>query len=198
MSRFVAYAALATALSSAAPLAAQASDPAVGPVQTLDDGLLATLKAGGYAARAARIAPVVDQAYDVPLLTRLSVGTGWTTIAPADQTALVAALRRLTIAQYASNFDRFSGQSFAIDPRVETRGTDKLVRTTLRQPKGDSVSIGYRLRQSGGRWKIVDVYYNNAVSQLATRRADFETAFARGGAKALIAHLDALTAKATR
>lgn len=197
MSRFSRIA-IAAALCSAAPLAAQAGDPAVAPVQALDDGLLATLKAGGYAARAARIGPVVDQAYDVPLLTRLSVGTGWTRIAPLDQTALVAALRRLTIAQYASNFDRFSGQSFAIDPKVETRGTDKLVRTTLRQPKGDSVSIGYRLRQSGGRWKIVDVYYNNAVSQLATRRADFETAFARGGAKALIAHLDDLTAKAAR
>ena len=74
----------------------------------------------------------------------------------------------------------------------------KLVRTVLKQPREDSVNIGYRLRQSGGRWKIVDVYYNNAVSQLATRRADFEQSFARGGAKALIAHLDELAAKAAR
>lgn len=196
--RAVAAAVLCAASALAAPLVAQAADPAAGAVQTLDEGLIATMKAGGYPARAARIAPVVDQVYDVPLITRLSVGSGWATIAPAEQTALVAAMRRLTIAQYASNFSGFSGQSFTIDPKVEARGGDRLVRTTLRQPKDDSVGIGYRLRQGGGRWRIVDVYYNNAISQLATRRADFEAVFARGGAKALIAHLDQLTAKAAR
>lgn len=198
MMRFSGSLAVAAMLGAATPLAAQAADPAQAPVQALDDGLLAILKTPGHVARATRIAPVVDQVFDVPLITRLSVGAGWTKIAPADQTALVAAMRRLTIAQYASNFSGFSGQSFAIDPRVEVRAGDKLVRTTLKQPKEDAVSIAYRLRQSGGRWRIVDVYFNNAISQLATRRADFETAFARGGATALIAHLDELTAKAAR
>lgn len=191
----------ALALFVAAPLAAQAGDPARAPVQTLDDGLLAIMKGGrtlGTAGRAARIAPVVDQTFDIPLITRLSVGPDWLKVAPADQSALVAAMRRLTVAQYASNFDSYGGESFKIDPNVETRGTDKVVRTTLAAPKGDPVSIGYRLRQSGGSWKIVDVYYKNAISQLATRRADFASIFAKGGAKALISHLDALAAKGGR
>lgn len=185
----------------ASPLAAQAADPARVPVQQLDDGLLAIMKGGaalGTAGRTARIAPVVDQTFDIALIARLSVGPDWVKVAPADQAALVAALRRLTIAQYASNFSDWSGQSFTIDPRVDTRGADKLVRTTLSAPKGDAVAIGYRLRHSGGRWRIVDVYYRNAISQLATRRADFESVFARGGAKALIAHLDRLAAKGGR
>ena len=104
-------------------------------------------------------------------------------------------MRRLTVAQYASNFSSYGGESFTIDPKIEVRGADKLVRTTLGSPKGDPVSIGYRLRESGGRWRIVDVYYKNAISQLATRRSDFAAVVARGGAKALIAHLNALAAK---
>ena len=191
----------AVALVLAAPLAAQANDPARAPVQTLDDGLLAIMKGGkalGTAGRAARIAPVVDQTFDVALITRLSVGPDWLKVAPADQTALVAAMRRLTVAQYAANFDSYGGESFKIDPAVETRGTDKVVRTTLAAPKGDPVAIGYRLRQSGGSWRIVDVYYKSAISQLATRRADFATIFAKGGAKALISHLNDLSAKGGR
>ena len=191
----------AVALVLAAPLAAQANDPARAPVQTLDDGLLAIMKGGktlGTAGRAARIGPVVDQTFDVALITRLSVGPDWLKVAPADQTALVAAMRRLTVAQYAANFDSYGGESFKIDPAVETRGTDKVVRTTLAAPKGDPVAIGYRLRQSGGSWRIVDVYYKNAISQLATRRADFATIFAKGGAKALISHLNDLSAKGGR
>ena len=191
----------AVALVLAAPLAAQANDPARAPVQTLDDGLLAIMKGGktlGTAGRAARIGPVVDQTFDVALITRLSVGPDWLKVAPADQTALVAAMRRLTVAQYAANFDSYGGESFKIDPAVETRGSDKVVRTTLAAPKGDPVAIGYRLRQSGGSWRIVDVYYKNAISQLATRRADFATIFAKGGAKALISHLNDLSAKGGR
>lgn len=187
----------AAALLVAAPALAQA-DPARAPVQALDDGLLVIMKGGsglGAAGRAAKIGPVVDQTFDVGLITRLSVGPDWVKVAPADQAALVAGMRRLTVAQYAANFSSYSGQSFTIDPKVEARGADKLVRTTLSTPKSDSVAIGYRLRQSGGKWRIVDVYYRNAISQLATRRADFESIFAKGGAKSLIGHLDALAAK---
>jgi phospholipid transport system substrate-binding protein len=141
---------------------------------------------------------VVDQTFDIGLITRLSVGPDWLKVAPADQAALVAAMRRLTVAQYAANFSSFGGESFTIDPKIDTRGADKLVRTTLSAPKGDTVSIGYRLRASGGKWRIVDVYYKNAISQLATRRADFESIFAKGGAKALISHLNDLAAKGGR
>ena len=189
------FAASVAALALSAPAVAQTADPARAPVQALDDGLLSIMKGGaslGASGRAARIGQVVDQSFDIGLITRLSVGSPWTTIAPADQTALVAAMRRLTVAQYAANFDSYDGESFTIDPRVETRGTDKLVRTTLVQPKDGPVSIGYRLRSAGGKWRIVDVYYKNAISQLATRRADFEGILAKGGAKALISHLDQL------
>ena len=180
------------------PLLAQASDPARVPVQALDSGLLQIMKAGkaaGLAGRRATIAPVVDRVFDIPLMTRLAVGPGWTQIAPADQTALVAAFRRLTASQYAANFDGWSGEAFTIDPQVEARGGDKLVRTTLTPAHGAPVAISYRLRDSGSGWRIIDVFYKNAISQLSTRRSDFAAILQSGGAKALIQHLDGLAAK---
>lgn len=188
-------AALLLALAAPVPAMAQV-DPAQVAVRALDDGLIAIMKAKGTAkARAATIAPVIDRAFDLSLMTRLAVGTSWTTIAPADQQALVAAFRRLTIAQYAANFDDWSGESFTIAPQIEARGGDKLVRTTLVSPGKAGISISYRLRASGGEWKIIDVFYRNAISQVATRRSDFASVLAKGGAKALVTHLDALAAK---
>ena len=191
--------ALGFALVSVAPSAlAQSADPAAGTVETLHNALLSIMHAGtaaGQAGRARQIAPAVDRTFDVPQMTRLAVGPGWTGIAPADQTALVAAFRSMTIAQYAKNFDSFSGERFVMTPQVETRGGDKLVRTTLVVPRGNPESLGYRLRQSGGQWKIIDVYYRNSISQLATRRADFARVLATGGAKALVAHLNELAAR---
>lgn len=176
---------------------AQSDDPARVTVRTLDDGLLSIMKSGkelGVAGRSARIAPVVDRVFDLPLMTRLVVGPSWNSMTPADQTALVAAFRRMTIGQYARNFDSWSGESFTIAPQVEERAGDKLVRTTL-SGSGAPVAISYRLRQSGGAWKIIDVFYKNAISQLATRRADFGAILASGGPRALIAHLDQLAKK---
>lgn len=183
----------------AAPAYAQASDPAVATIQSLDDGLIAIMRAGkaaGERGRTAKIGPVIDRAFDIPLMTRLAVGPSWNSIAPADQQALVSAFRRMTVAQYAGNFDGYSGQTFVIAPQVESRGGDKLVRTTLKDPHGEDVAIAYRLRQNGGAWKIIDVFYKNSISQIATRRSDFASALNKGGAKALVAHLNALAAKA--
>ncbi|MEO6717409.1 MAG: ABC transporter substrate-binding protein [Novosphingobium sp.] len=191
------FATLALALASP-PALAQVADPAAGTVQALNSGLLSIMRAGagaGQAGRVRAIAPVVDRTFDLGLMTRLAVGPSWTTIAPADQTALVAAFRALTVAQYAKNFDSYGGESFTIVPQVETRGGDKLVRTMLVVPKGSSEALNYRLRQSGGQWKIIDVYYRNAISQLATRRSEFARPLATGGARSLIAHLNQLAAR---
>ncbi|HZU64753.1 MAG TPA: ABC transporter substrate-binding protein [Novosphingobium sp.] len=190
----VALAGLALAPVLAAPPAlAQQADPAAQAVDQLDNGLIAIMHAGagaGQAGRAARIAPVVDRVFDIALMTRLSVGPGWTNIAPADQQALVAGFRALTISQYAHNFDSFGGERFAVNGPVETRGADKLVRTSLIVPGHDTELLNYRLRADGGQWKIIDVYYRNSISQLATRRAEFAVVLAKGGAKALISHLN--------
>lgn len=186
---------LALLLAFSTPTSAQ-TDPARATVQSLDDGLLVIMKAkSSEKSRAQSIAPVIERTFDLPLMTRLAVGPSWTTIAPSDQQALVAAFRRMTIAQYAANFDSWSGESFIIAPQVDSRAGDRLVRTTLNARGKDPIAISYRLRATGGDWKIIDVFYRNSISQIATRRSDFSSVLAKEGAKGLVAHLDKLAAK---
>ena len=185
---------LAALMAVSGPALAQAGDPAAQVVDGLDSGLIATMKTpGGQAARARIIAPAVDRAFDIALMARLSVGPAWTSFAPSEQASVVSTFRAMTIAQYAANFDGYSGERFALVGPVETRGGDKLVRTSLTGP-GTNEALNYRLRESGGQWKIIDVYYRNSISQLATRRSDFATVIAKGGASALVAHLNRLAA----
>lgn len=192
---------LALMLAAAVPVVAQAQDAATAPVQALDDGLIAIMKGGkamGFTGRAARIGPVVDRVFDLPLMTRLAVGPSWTTMSASDKSALVAAFRRQTIAQYAGNFDGWSGETLTIDPKVDVRGGDRLVRTVLKSPKGSPTQLAYRLRQGAGGWRVIDVFYQNSISQLATRRSDFARILTTGGGKGLVAHLDQLSDKAAR
>ncbi|MBX9795742.1 MAG: ABC transporter substrate-binding protein [Sphingomonas sp.] len=188
-------------LALAAPAAAQTADPARAPVQALSDGLIGIMKGGaklGFAGRAQQIGTVVDRSFDLALMVRLAVGPAWVQASPADRAALMAAFRRLTVSEYANNFDKWAGEAIAVDANVETRGTDKLVKTTLTAPREAPVSIAYRLRQNGAEWRIIDVFFKNSISQLATRRADFEAIVRSGGVRALVAHVNALADKAAR
>src|SRR4051812_45372211 len=115
---------LLIALAAAVPVVAAppafAADPAQGTVEALHGGLLSLMRAGGtQQARARAIAPVVDRTFDLPLMTRLSVGPAWTTIPAAQQAALVQAFRNLTVAQYAKNFSSYGGERFVMGA-VET------------------------------------------------------------------------------
>jgi phospholipid transport system substrate-binding protein len=187
--------ALCALSATATPVMAQTSDPAAQVVDGLDNALIATMKTGGgIAARARVIGPAVDHAFDLPLMARLSVGPAWTGFSPQEQAGVVAAFRAMSVAQYAANFDSYSSEKFTLVGPVEVRGTDRLVRTTLTGPKGVNEALNYRLRESGGQWKIIDVFYRNAISQLATRRSDFAAVLAKGGAPALISHLNRLAA----
>jgi len=174
------------------------ADPAASQIEALDAALISTMKAAktlGVQGRFRQLEPVVARTFDIPKLTRIAVGPTWTTIPAGQQQALVSAFARLTAASYAHNFDGYSGEKFDLDPNVLTRGPDKLVTTHLTSPGHAPVTLGYRMQESGGGWKIVDVLYNGAISQLTTRRSDFAATLAQGGAPALIAHLNALADK---
>jgi phospholipid transport system substrate-binding protein len=187
--------ALALAFGSAAPAAA--ADPAAEQVQKFYDTLLGTMKQGpqlGMQGRYRAMEPAVDQAFDLPAMMQFIVGPGWTGMSDRDRSALVAAFRRLTIANYAANFTRFAGEQFKVDSAVQERGPDKLVQTTL-LPAGDKpVPLIYRMRDTSGSWKIIDIFLEGYVSELATRRSDFAATLASGGASALVARMEQLSA----
>jgi len=180
---------------SAARAADTATDPAVDQVQSFYASLLDTMKRGpqlGIQGRSRALAPAVDKAYDLTTMMQLVVGPSWTTMADADKNALVAAFRRLTLADYASNFEKYSGERFDVDPNALQRSGDKIVQTKL-VPQGDQpVALIYRMREEGGTWKIIDVYLAGYVSEAALKRSDFASTLASGGPKALTVKINSL------
>ncbi len=184
------FAGVAVLAASSAVLAAS-SDPAAARIDSFDQALLEVLKDGpalGPKGRYQKLAPTIRASFDLPLMTQFAVGPSWTSMSDADHQALISAFGRLSTASYARNFDKFNGEKFEVDPDVTTRGPDKIVKSRLISG-GRTVQLTYRMRQSGGAWKIVDVYFD-AISQLTTRRSDFAAPLAAGGAKGLVAHLN--------
>jgi len=158
-------------------------------IQTFYDALLDTMKQGpqlGAQGRYDKLKPVIEATFDLPFMTKVAVGPTWSSISPADQQGLTAAFERMTIANYAHNFDSYSGEKFEVDPNVTDHPPDKLVKATLISDGDAPVPFLHRMRENNGVWKTIDIYLNGYVSELATRRSEFATTLSSGGASALI------------
>jgi phospholipid transport system substrate-binding protein len=180
-------------LAAAVPAYAQSSDPAAATIQTFYDALTASMKAGGTTkSRYDKLKPAIDQAFDISGMTALSVGPTWSSISPTDQKALIEAFDRMTVANYARNFDSYSGEKFTVDPAVAERGSDKFVKSTLKPASGDAIPFNYRMHQADGGWKIEDIFLNGNISQLAQKRSDFGATLQASGPEGLAKKINAL------
>ncbi|MFZ1992394.1 MAG: ABC transporter substrate-binding protein [Alphaproteobacteria bacterium] len=174
-------------------------DPAVAPVQAFCDGLLDTMKRAkelGLKGRYEALKPVLEKVFNLPQMTQIAVGPTWSTISAADQKALITAFERMTVANYANNFDGYSGEKFVVDPNVVTRKDDKLVSTKLVSTDDTSTTFIYRMRlASDGNWKVIDILLEGYVSEMAQRRSDFASTITTQGPAGLIKKINELADK---
>jgi phospholipid transport system substrate-binding protein len=191
MRKVLTIAALAAAL---AGQARAAEDPAAAQIDRFCHAVLqVTAQANGVQARTQQLQPLVDKYFDIGSMAHFAVGEPWAQWSPADRSVVVGAMSRFTAARYASALNGGQGQRCVVDPAVVTRGPDKLVKSKIVE-SGGSTSVNYRLRESGGAWRVIDVYYEGA-SQVVMQRADFAGVIRDKGAPGLVAKLKELTAK---
>ncbi|HEY4263775.1 MAG TPA: ABC transporter substrate-binding protein [Micropepsaceae bacterium] len=175
-----------------------APDPAARQIEMFYSVLIDTMKQGqqlGLQGRYRQMSPAVREAFDLPAMAQLSVGPAWQMLSEADRKRITDAFERMTIANYAANFAGFSGQKFTVDPMVKMRNDEKIVESKL-MSGSSTVPFNYRMHLApDGKWKIVDIYLNGYVSQLAVRRSDFAATIASSGAAGLVKKIDDLVEK---
>jgi len=173
-----------------------------GPIETIQafcDTLLDIMKHAvvlGPAGRYQRLEPVIQHSFDLPFMTRLSIGPPWGSLTPPQKHEAAGAFGRYFTASYANRFDGYSGQAFKVLGEQKIRH-GVLVRTQLVDPKDEPVSINYVLHDNDIAWQIRDVYVAGTISELATRRSEFSAILRNQGVDGLIAAMnkkaDALT-----
>ena len=175
-----------------APAFAESSDPAASRITSFYGSLLDTMKQAkqlGVKGRYEKLSPVLAKTYDLASMSKLAVGPSWSALTPQQQAAIVNAFTRMTIATYASRFDGFSGEQFQILETSDRPNGDKIVKTQIVKSDGDTVPLNYLMRKSGADWKIVDIYLDGTISELANRRAEFGSILKSGGPDALVVSL---------
>ena len=181
-------------LSSALPSAAQDAD-AIATVDRLHAALLDIMQNAqslGLAGRRDRIAPVIQESFDLRFITRFTLGRYWSDLNAEQRDTIVDVFSRWTIAHYASRFDGYSGEQFETVSSKPARRGRELVRTVLRvsNDPAENVTLDYLLHETDATWRIANVIANG-VSDLSLKRADYGAVMKAQGLDSLIAKLNA-------
>jgi phospholipid transport system substrate-binding protein len=161
-------------------------------VQGLYDVLLGTIKNGrilGQSGRFTQLEPVIRRTFDIPSMTRLSVGASWASLSEAERQQVTESFGRYISAIYADRFDSYVGQKLQVTGEQPNPG-GIMVKSQIVKANGEPVQVDYLMRRNGEGWLISDIYLDGAISEVATRRSEFAAVLRTEGVDGLIAALN--------
>ena len=162
-------------------------------VARLQSALLSTMKDAdrlGFEGRYRLLEPVVVDTHDLPFIARIALGRHWRTLNEEQRAMMISTFQRLSIASYAGRFDTYTGKKFKIgEEKPLPRGQGRMVESRMIKPDGENVQFTYLLHHVNNQWRIVNIIVNG-VSDLALKRAEYNSLLEREGFQALIAKLE--------
>ncbi len=168
---------------------------AAAPIEAFYATLSETMQQGptlGLDGRRTALGPAVDRAYDVSFMASRALGRGWRELSSEQRSRWVRAFRGLTVNTYAERFAGPEGPRFAVDRVEESMRGTAMVFTHLAPTEGEPVELRYRMRRGADdAWRIIDIFLNGTVSELALRHSEYTSVVEREGFEHLVASVEA-------
>jgi len=162
---------------------ALAADSPPEVVRKLTEAVIAALQRNNLSADA-RLTTIRDIIYDYAdfaTISRLVLARNWSELNTIQKEQFIEEFKKYLSISYGRNVESYSHeQVLIVGDRDEGRG-DWSVQTKTRRPQpGGDVLVEYRLRQSNGEWKVIDLLIER-VSLVSNYRSQFQAIMANGG-----------------
>jgi phospholipid transport system substrate-binding protein len=171
------------------PGLAKAAD-AADLIKTLSDQAIGILSGTPQSSedRKVKLEKLLDDAMDLPFVGRFVLGRHWRQLEGDQQQAYQAAFRRYVLDLYAGQLNGYSGESIQVLGSRPVDDQDTIVSSQLTRTDRAPVVVDWRVRNSGGHYKVIDVSVEG-VSMALTQRQEFASIVQREGVDGLIKRL---------
>jgi phospholipid transport system substrate-binding protein len=166
-------------------------------VQTTADQVIAVVaqKDLSKEARREQVKRIVLANTDFDTLCRLVLARNWNAFTPEQQAEFKQEFEDHLSATYGRRLDDYRNEKMTIvGERKEANGDVTVQSRVLRGGGSNDFLVDYRLRQSNGQWKMIDVIPEQ-VSLVANFRSQFQEIISSGGPAKLLQVLREKTAK---
>lgn len=159
-------------------------------MRAMTEEVFAILRNDVAAARPTDIARLVETrivpVFDFQRMTSIAVAQNWRLASAEQQAALVVQFRTLLVRTYSHALENYRDQEISYRPlRAAADDTEVLVRSFVRRPGAEPLSIDYEMADGLTGWKVYDVKVGG-VSLVMTYRDSFAAAVRADGIDGLI------------
>lgn len=171
---------------------AEASSP-VPVIEAFHAGLLQIMKDAktlGFQGRVEQLSPLMRRTFDLHFMASKTVGRHWRKLSDDDKQRWAETFARFTTANYAGRFTGYTGEEFITLGVEDAARNTRVVLTKIAVPDDEDVQLNYRLIERDGTWRVIDVYLNGTVSELALRRSEYSSALKREGFDQLVVSVE--------
>ena len=138
-----------------------------------------------------KLVSLFEQSVDTKWIGRFVLGRYYTAATPEQKKRYDDVYRDFLIRSYVPKFKEYKGETFEMN-EVRKDGKDEyMVKTNIVSPNEPSIRVDYRIRETGGSYRIIDII-SEGVSLITTQRSEFGSVVSREGMDYL---LDRLTAR---
>lgn len=138
-----------------------------------------------------RFTKLFNNDLDLDFIGKFVLGRYWKTSTPKQRTDFIDAYRKLNIQTWSARFNEFKGKHFEFLGTESSKSADQIfVNTQVPMDEGAPASVKWRVKETNGRLRIVDIIIEN-VSLAQTARSEY-TAYIKkspNGIDGLIADL---------
>ena len=133
--------------------------------------------------------------FDFTRMTRLAMGRDWRLASAEQQQAVSAQFKTLLVHTYSAELANYRDQKIEFIPsRALPEDAEVTVRSVVKQPGGEPVTIDYALAKEPDGWKVYNVTVDG-VSLVITYRDEFASLVRNRGVDGLIQALAARNQK---
>lgn len=144
----------------------------------------------GFKGRFELLEPAVDKTFNIPFMAEITSGIYWNRSSAEQREKFTKAFAAMSTATYAARFRNYAGEAFDIKGVQEEGRSSIIVHTEIVDSDGGHTQLNYLLRNFGGAWQVVDIYFNGSISELAVRKSDYSNILKNGGMEGLSAALN--------
>jgi phospholipid transport system substrate-binding protein len=134
-----------------------------------------------------KLESIVTKAVDLDGMAKSALGKTWTETPPAKQKKFLEAFKSRFRKATGEQLDQYRSTEIKYFPEKK-EDEDTIVPTEV-LVKGEPTRIDYRMRQTGGTWRIVDIVVDD-VSTVENYRSSFNRIIKKEGMDGLIARLN--------
>jgi len=129
-----------------------------------------------------RFREFIDEGFDIPAIGRFVIGRYWRKASSAEQQDFLATFKEMMVQRFLPVFGEYSGERldvglvrpFAVGSNIFS------VSSEVDRPQGEPVKVDWRILQSDGGYKIVDIIAEG-VSIAVTLRSEYNSVLKNNG-----------------